>query len=144
MTTFFRTLNTKSLRCLFPRRYRSTQGQGKLYESIVDTIGNTPTIKINNIVVPNGVNMYVKAEFFNPAARYVNALITRSALFLSLAHPNTILEYSLTTSYHLLYIVLLFSLCIIITINTICHLHHYRSQRSSPSLVSRIVSPSLS
>ena len=46
---------------------RSTQGRGKLYDSIVETVGDTPVIRINNLA-PEGVEMYVKAEFFNPAA----------------------------------------------------------------------------
>ena len=45
---------------------RVTTGRGHLYDSVVDTIGNTPCMKINNLA-PNGVNLYVKAEFFNPA-----------------------------------------------------------------------------
>jgi len=35
------------------------------YNSILDTIGNTPTVKINNLG-PKGVNIYVKVESFNP------------------------------------------------------------------------------
>ncbi len=35
------------------------------YDSILQTIGNTPIIKINRLA-PANVNMYVKAEFFNP------------------------------------------------------------------------------
>ena len=46
---------------------RTTQGQGRLYHSIVDTIGNTPCIRLNRIA-PKHVRLYVKAEFFNPAA----------------------------------------------------------------------------
>lgn len=46
---------------------RSTTGHGKTYDSIVDTIGNTPCIRINNLA-PDNVEIYVKAEFFNPAA----------------------------------------------------------------------------
>jgi cysteine synthase A len=46
---------------------RKTSGQGRLYDSIVDTIGNTPCIRINHLA-PKGVTVYVKAEFFNPAA----------------------------------------------------------------------------
>ena len=45
---------------------RSTTGQDQLYESVVDTIGNTPWMKINNLA-PDGVNLSVKAELFNPA-----------------------------------------------------------------------------
>jgi len=45
---------------------RQTNGQKKLYESILDTIGNSPCIRINN-VAPSNVKLYVKAEYFNPA-----------------------------------------------------------------------------
>ena len=46
---------------------RTTQGRGRLYDSILDTVGDTPVIRINNLA-PAGVRVYVKAEFFNPAA----------------------------------------------------------------------------
>lgn len=46
---------------------RQTQGRGQLYSSIVDTVGNTPCIRINRIA-PAHVSVYVKAEFFNPSA----------------------------------------------------------------------------
>ena len=46
---------------------RSTKGRGRLYDSIVDTIGDTPCVRINRLA-PKGVELYVKAEFFNPAA----------------------------------------------------------------------------
>lgn len=46
---------------------RTTLGRGQLYGSILDTVGNTPTVRINNLS-PEGVEIYVKAEFFNPAA----------------------------------------------------------------------------
>jgi cysteine synthase A len=46
---------------------RTTQGHGRVYDSIVDTIGNTPCVRVNNIA-PAHVELYVKAEFFNPAA----------------------------------------------------------------------------
>jgi len=45
---------------------RKTDGRGQLYGSILDTVGNTPVIKINRIA-PEGVNVYVKFEAFNPA-----------------------------------------------------------------------------
>jgi cysteine synthase A len=48
-------------------RSRTTAGRGRLYDSIVETIGDTPAIRINRLAPP-GVTMYVKAEFFNPAA----------------------------------------------------------------------------
>jgi cysteine synthase A len=46
---------------------RTTAGRGRLYESVVDTIGDTPCIRINHLA-PDHVRLYVKAEFFNPAA----------------------------------------------------------------------------
>jgi cysteine synthase len=46
---------------------RKTSGQGRLYDSIVDTIGNTPCIRLNHLA-PKNVTVYVKAEFFNPAS----------------------------------------------------------------------------
>jgi cysteine synthase len=46
---------------------RTTDGRGRLFESIVDTIGNTPCIRVNNLA-PKHATIYVKAEFFNPAA----------------------------------------------------------------------------
>ena len=46
---------------------RTTNGCGQLYESVLDTIGNTPCIRVNNLA-PKGIRLYVKAEFFNPAA----------------------------------------------------------------------------
>ena len=45
---------------------RTTEGRGRLYDGVLDTVGNTPCIRINTLA-PEGVNMYVKAEFFNPA-----------------------------------------------------------------------------
>jgi cysteine synthase A len=38
---------------------------GKRYEDILGTIGQTPVIRINNLA-PKGVNLFAKAEFFNP------------------------------------------------------------------------------
>jgi len=38
-----------------------------IYNSILDTIGRTPIVKIHRLA-PAGVTMYVKCEFFNPGA----------------------------------------------------------------------------
>lgn len=46
---------------------RTTKGRGHLFGSILDTIGDTPAIRINNLGVDHAT-IYVKAEFFNPAA----------------------------------------------------------------------------
>ena len=45
---------------------RTTNGRGRLYESVLDTIGDTPCIRVNTLA-PEHVRLYVKAEFFNPA-----------------------------------------------------------------------------
>jgi cysteine synthase A len=45
---------------------RTTTGRGKLFDSVLDTIGDTPAIRINNLG-PDHVRLYVKAEAFNPA-----------------------------------------------------------------------------
>ena len=38
---------------------------GKRYNSILETVGNTPVVKINNLA-PSGINLFVKVEAFNP------------------------------------------------------------------------------
>ncbi len=45
---------------------RTTRGRGRLYDSILETVGDTPCVRINHLA-PEGVTIYVKAEFFNPA-----------------------------------------------------------------------------
>ena len=49
------------------RDSRRTGGRGRLYDSIVDTVGDTPVVRVNHLA-PEGVEIFVKAEFFNPAA----------------------------------------------------------------------------
>src|SRR5215467_10746406 len=48
-------------------KLRTTNGRGRLFDSVLDTIGDTPCIRVNNLA-PKGVTMYVKAEAFNPAS----------------------------------------------------------------------------
>jgi cysteine synthase A len=45
---------------------RSTEGRGRLYDSIIDTVGDTPAVRVNRLG-PDHVTLYVKCEFFNPA-----------------------------------------------------------------------------
>ncbi|MEM9232759.1 MAG: cysteine synthase A [Pseudomonadota bacterium] len=45
----------------------SAPRNGLLHEDIISTVGNTPCIRINRLS-PDGITIYVKAEFFNPAA----------------------------------------------------------------------------
>ena len=44
---------------------RTTHGRGRLFDSVLDTIGDTPVIRVNNIPT-KGATIYVKAEAFNP------------------------------------------------------------------------------
>lgn len=46
---------------------RRTEGRGRLYDSVLDTVGDTPCIRLNRIA-PEHVTVYVKTEAFNPAA----------------------------------------------------------------------------
>jgi hypothetical protein len=46
---------------------RSTSGRGRLFDSILETVGDTPVIRVNNLRV-EGRTIFVKAEFFNPAS----------------------------------------------------------------------------
>jgi cysteine synthase A len=46
---------------------RTTRGRGRLFDSIVDTVGDTPCVRINRLA-PKHVRIYAKCEFFNPAA----------------------------------------------------------------------------
>ncbi|UAB88331.1 pyridoxal-phosphate dependent enzyme [Ruegeria sp. SCSIO 43209] len=46
---------------------RQTHGRKRLYDSILDTVGDTPSIRINRIT-PSNVTVYVKFEAFNPAS----------------------------------------------------------------------------
>ena len=45
---------------------RQTNGRGKRFDSVLDTVGDTPVIRINRIA-PSNVTIYVKFEAFNPA-----------------------------------------------------------------------------
>src|SRR6188768_617722 len=38
---------------------------GRRFQSILETVGNTPVVRINRMA-PAGVNLYVKVEAFNP------------------------------------------------------------------------------
>ncbi|MGF1554096.1 MAG: PLP-dependent cysteine synthase family protein [Paracoccaceae bacterium] len=49
-----------------PDTIRRRDGRG-LFDSVLDTVGDTPAIRVRNLA-PEGVEIYVKAEFFNPMA----------------------------------------------------------------------------
>ena len=54
---------------------RTTSGRGRRYDSILDTVGDTPCIRINRIA-PDNVTVYVKFEAFNPAGSVKDRLAT--------------------------------------------------------------------
>ncbi len=66
-----------------------------IYNNILETIGNTPIIKINNIA-PKHVDMYVKAEYFNPLAsvkdRLAHAIIADAEARGHLTPGQTVVE----------------------------------------------------
>jgi cysteine synthase A len=45
---------------------KTTNGRGLLYNNVLETIGDTPCIRVNHLA-PKHVSIYVKAEYFNPA-----------------------------------------------------------------------------
>ena len=45
---------------------RQTNGRGRRFDSVLDTIGDTPVIRINRIA-PKNVSVFIKFEAFNPA-----------------------------------------------------------------------------
>ena len=49
---------------------RSTEGRGRIYDSIIDTIGNTPLVRLSRLAADQNVNanLLAKLEFFNPLA----------------------------------------------------------------------------
>src|SRR6201987_3771526 len=51
-------------------RDASKPGRGRIYESITDTIGDTPLVRLRRIAEAKGVkaNLLAKLEFFNPIA----------------------------------------------------------------------------
>ncbi|CAH1651572.1 O-ureido-L-serine synthase [Hyphomicrobiales bacterium] len=74
---------------------RTTQGRGRLFETVLDTIGDTPVIRINNLGVDHAT-IYAKAEFFNPAAsvkdRLAVAIIEEAERDGSLRPGQTVVE----------------------------------------------------
>lgn len=66
-----------------------------LYNNILHTIGNTPSIKLQNISI-NGAELYVKAEYFNPASsvkdRLAISIIENAELRKQLKEGQTVVE----------------------------------------------------
>ncbi|GAB4295303.1 MAG: cysteine synthase A [Roseovarius sp.] len=74
---------------------RSTRGRGRIFESVLDTVGDTPVIRLNHLA-PAGIEMYVKAEAFNPAAsvkdRLALAIIEHAEATGALKPGQTVVE----------------------------------------------------
>lgn len=66
-----------------------------IYNNILETIGNTPIIRINNLA-PDHVDMYVKAEYFNPLSsvkdRLAHAIIVDAEAKGVLKPGQTVIE----------------------------------------------------
>uniref|UniRef100_A0A0G4IDG5 Tryptophan synthase beta chain-like PALP domain-containing protein n=1 Tax=Chromera velia CCMP2878 TaxID=1169474 RepID=A0A0G4IDG5_9ALVE len=66
-----------------------------IHENILETIGNTPVVKINRLA-PEGVTMYVKPEFFNPMSsvkdRLAHAVIDDALKSGALKPGQTVIE----------------------------------------------------
>jgi cysteine synthase A len=68
------------------------------YSSILETIGNTPVVRVNRLAPP-GVNLYVKVEAFNPLGSVKDRLaidipadMTEEALAISRSTPSAPLK----------------------------------------------------
>jgi len=75
----------------------TTAGRGRLYSSVLDTVGDTPAIRINRLA-PKGVELYVKAEAFNPGGsvkdRLALSIIEEAERDGSLRPGQTVVEAS--------------------------------------------------
>ena len=67
-------------------------------KTILDCIGNTPIIKLNNVVPEGCANVYVKLEYFNPTGskkdRMALAMIEGAERKGTLKKGMTVIEYS--------------------------------------------------
>ncbi len=69
---------------------------GKIYNNIIETIGNTPLVKLNRITEEIKPNLFVKIEAFNPGAsvkdRICMAMINTAEKAGIISHDTTIVE----------------------------------------------------
>ena len=73
-----------------------TEGRGKIYDNIIDTIGNTPLVKLNRVPKEQGAvaDIYAKLEFFNPLSSVKDRLalsMVNEAERQGLIGPDTVL-----------------------------------------------------
>lgn len=74
---------------------RTTRGRGKLFASVMETVGDTPVVRVNNLA-PAGIHIYVKVEAFNPAGsvkdRLALSIIEEAERNGSLSPGQTVVE----------------------------------------------------
>lgn len=73
-----------------------TPGRGRMYDSILETIGNTPMVKLNRIAKAHGcvADIYAKLEFFNPLSSVKDRIalsMVEAAEAAGVIHPHTVL-----------------------------------------------------
>lgn len=77
------------------KRIHTTAACGRIYDSILDTIGDTPIVRINSIA-PSHVTMYAKCEYFNPLSsvkdRLALAIIEEAEASGALQPGQTVVE----------------------------------------------------
>jgi cysteine synthase len=75
--------------------FHSTAAPAALYNNILETIGNTPVVKINKLA-PAHVNVYAKLEYFNPLSsvkdRLAFAIIDHAERTGALKPGDTVVE----------------------------------------------------
>jgi len=61
-----RSASTRVASVASARGFHASAPVSRIYDSILDTIGNTPVVRLNNIVPRDDVTVYAKCEYFNP------------------------------------------------------------------------------
>jgi len=61
-------MTAQQLKKIDESQFTHTEGRGRLYNNILETVGNTPLVKLNRIAKEAGAvaDIYAKLEFFNP------------------------------------------------------------------------------
>ncbi|CAE7663842.1 cysK [Symbiodinium microadriaticum] len=71
-------------------------GRGRLYDNIVETVGNTPCVKLSDRICPAGRTIYAKLEYFNPLGsvkdRLACAIIEQAERDGTLKPGDTVIE----------------------------------------------------
>ncbi|PHZ84177.1 cysteine synthase A [Paremcibacter congregatus] len=67
-----------------------TEGRGKIYDNIIETMGNTPLVRMNRLGSDLGAEILLKLEFFNPLASVKDRI--GAAMIASLEEQGKITE----------------------------------------------------